>query len=308
MLHRRMFRGPEDRAQMLDLVRAWPDGQLHVVDLPYRLCSWAFDAPENCALWENVGGRVLAWAALQPPFWSIDYAIHPDAPSDMLGAVLEWADRRAQKALGTPFGRPAWFVSLPKDHPDQPALEAIGFRSQADVGENSWTKVLFQRAATGLAEQPALPPGFRIRPLGGEAEVEAYAALHRAVFQSENMTVGWRRRTLAHPDYLPQLDLVLEDPAGQLAGFCVGWFCPRGPQGLPAGQIEPMGVRADLRGRGLGKALLAACLARLAGLGAATLLVETDNYRDAAFGLYSSAGFHVAHEVLVYRKDYSAIT
>jgi hypothetical protein len=32
--------------------------------------------------------------------------------------------------------------------------------------------------------------------------------------------------------------------------------------------------------------------------------VETDNYRDAAFVLYTAAGFQVVEEVLVFRKEY----
>ncbi|MDQ2996728.1 MAG: hypothetical protein M3R61_06680, partial [Chloroflexota bacterium] len=97
-------------------------------------------------------------------------------------------------------------------------LEDAGFHSQADVGENSWTKVLFQRVATPLPEYRPAPAGFRIRSLNGHAEVDAYVALHRAVFQSESMTSAWRQRTVAHPAYLPQLDLVAADADGQLAG------------------------------------------------------------------------------------------
>jgi ribosomal protein S18 acetylase RimI-like enzyme len=298
----RPFRGPADWPLMVAVVHAQPDEHLHVVDLPYRLCSWAFDEPENCSLWEGADGQVLAWAALQSPFWSIDYAVHPAAPPDTLQALLSWAVQRALAVRGTRFARPAWYISSFAGHHHHAALEAAGFHSQADVGANAWTKVLFQREALS-PPAPAPPEGFRIRPLAGDAEVDAYVSLHRAVFQSESMTPEWRRRTLRHPGYRPQLDLALVDGDDRLAGFCIGWFAPRGPHGAPAGQIEPMGVRTDLRGRGLGASLLAACLARLAGAGAASIFVETDNFRDAAFQLYTSLGFHVARAVTVYRKD-----
>jgi hypothetical protein len=71
-------------------------------------------------------------------------------------------------------------------------LEAAGFASQADVGDDSWSKVLMLRPKGASLPATALPEGFTIRPLAGEAEVEAYVALHRAVFGSENMTVAWR--------------------------------------------------------------------------------------------------------------------
>lgn len=304
-LLQRAFHGPADWAQMAAVVHAQPSEHLHVVDLPYRLSSWAFDDPANCALWEDASGQLLAWAVLQSPFWSIDYALHPAAPADMSHTVIGWADQRAKAIQGTPFARPCWFINGFVGHPHAQLIEDAGFHSQAAVGEHSWTKVLFQREAIPPPEQLALPDGLRIRPLGGQAEVESYVALHRAVFQSTSMTSAWRRRTLAHPAYLPQLDLVAVDADEQLVGFCIGWFSAQGPDQRPAGQIEPLGVRDDLRGKGLARALVGECLARLAALGAATAYVETDNYRDAAFNFYLALGFQVVQNVTVYRKDYA---
>jgi ribosomal protein S18 acetylase RimI-like enzyme len=292
-LLQRIFRGPADWAQMTAVLHARPSDHVHIIDLPYRLCSWAFDEPANCAIWENNDGEMLAWAVLQSPFWSIDYALHPTAPSDTMQAILAWADGRAQAIRHTLFGRPMWFINGFAGHHHQQPLEAAGFHSQANVGEDSWTKVLFQRNADLLPVRPPLPAGFQIRPLNGHAEVEAYVALHRAVFQSESMTNQWRQRTLAHPEYQPQLDLVLSDADGLLAGFCIAWLTLDGPDHQPAGQIEPMGVREDIRGRGLGRALIGACLVQLAAAGATSIFVETDNYRDAAFKLYTAMGFRV---------------
>jgi ribosomal protein S18 acetylase RimI-like enzyme len=303
-LVQRISRGSVDWTQMAAVIHARPSDHLHVVDLPYRLCSWAFDEPANCAIWENDNGQMLAWAVLQSPFWSIDYAMHPTAPPDTIQAILAWADGRAQAIQHTPFARPMWFINGFAGHHHQQVLEANGFNSQSDVGEDSWTKVLFRRDAHLPPAYPPLPAGFRIRPLDGRAEVEAYVALHRAVFQSESMTSEWRQRTLAHPEYLPNLDLVLTDPESRLAGFCIGWFTADGPNQQPCGQIEPIGVREDLRGQGLGRALLSECLAQLAAAGATSVLVETDNYRDAAFKLYTAIGFRIVRDVVVYRKDY----
>lgn len=305
LIHR-AFHGPDDWPLIAGVVHARPQDHPHVVDLPYRLCSWAFDDPANCAIWEDRNGQVMAWAALQTPFWCIDYALHPAAPPTTLPTVLAWADRRAQLLQSTPFARPIWFVNRFKGDAEQSTLEAFGFVSQADVGENSWTKVLFRKEAQQHLTKPALPDGFQIRPLNGRSEIDAYVTLHRAVFQSESMTTAWRERTLCHPAYQPDCDLVLVDPHGQLAGFCIGWYAPTGPDQQPAGQIEPMGIRADVRGRGLGKALLLDCLDRLRSAGATALFVETDSDRDAAFRLYQSVGFHVVRDVIVYRKDYRA--
>ena len=77
-------------------------------------------------------------------------------------------------------------------------------------------------------------------------------------------------------------------------------------RGEPIGQIEPLGVHADFRSKGLAMALLLACVRRLFALGASQVMVETDNYRDAALELYLRAGFTVHQDVRVFRKDYTA--
>ena len=52
-LARRPFRDDMDKARMAALVALQAADHLHTVDLPYRLSSWAFDEPENVALWET---------------------------------------------------------------------------------------------------------------------------------------------------------------------------------------------------------------------------------------------------------------
>ena len=117
------------------------------------------------------------------------------------------------------------------------------------------------------------------------------------------MTVGWRRRTLRCPEYMPDLDLIAVAPDGLLAAFCVGWL-DQHPAVGQRGQIEPMGVLEGFRGLGLGRAILLEALHRLYLCGANEVYVETDKQRNAAMELYRSAGFRVAQDVLVYRKDY----
>ncbi len=183
------------------------------------------------------------------------------------------------------------------------ALEAAGFAAQTDVGEDSWSKVLLRRPGGLPLPHPSLPPGFKIRPLAGADKVDAYVELHQAVFGSKNMTPAWRARTLARPEYRPDLDLVAVAPDGRLAAFCICWLT-RGPGGEVSGQVEPLGVHADFRGQGLGRSILVEGLRGLQVHGAASVVVETDNYRDAAFALYTGVGFEVVEDVLVFRKEY----
>jgi ribosomal protein S18 acetylase RimI-like enzyme len=301
------FSGDADAQAMAALSRAARAGHLHVTDLPYRFSSWAFDEPDNARLWSDADGRLLAWAVMQTPFWTIDYAIHPGAEGELHPRVLAWADGRARAVLDTASGRPSWFVNVFAGQAGRIRdLEAAGFACQSDVGEDSWSKVFMRRQSSEPAPDLSLPAGFVIRPLAGDGEVEAYVDLHRAVFESRNMTVAWRARTLRRPEYVPDLDLVAVAPDGRLAAFCVGWLDR--DAGEVVGQVEPLGARADFRRLGLGRAVLSECLRRMRGFGARRVFVETDNYRNAALDLYESAGFRAIRDVLVYRRDYGGVT
>ncbi|HSJ58287.1 MAG TPA: N-acetyltransferase, partial [Anaerolineae bacterium] len=283
-----------------------PAGNEHVADLPWRLTSWALDDPGNVALWEDAQGQLLGWAVMQLPFWTIDYALHPGAGPDLHPALLAWADARARALLRTEHARPAWFVHLFAHHAERRRdLEQAGFAGQADVGDDSWSKVLMRRSASDTVPDCPVPPGYTIRPLAGRDEVDAYVALHRTVFGSPSMTSGWRTRTLSRPEYVPDLDLVAVAPDGSLAAFCVAWLDTRSDREV-SGQIEPLGVHDAHRHRGLGRAILYEALRRLHRHGAQQVYVETDNYRDGALAAYTSAGFSLLHDVCVYRKDYGA--
>ncbi|GAA5527185.1 GNAT family N-acetyltransferase [Herpetosiphon gulosus] len=302
----RAFRPDHDQQAMLALASANPDQHLRSIDLPYRLSSWALDDPANLAIWQTETGQIVGWAALQVPFWMIDLVWHPAALPSLYRAMLEWADQRAQSLIGTHQARPAWFVSVfEQQHRLRQLLAAQGFADQSAVEQDPWSKYVFRRG--NQAPSPTtLPAGISIRPLAGMAEIAAYTNLHRAVFESTSMTESWRANTLKQPSYRAELDLVAVDQIGALVGFCIGWFNQQGFGGRPSGQIEPLGVRADLRQQGIAQALLAENFRRLLALGAEQIFVETDNYRGAAFNLYETVGFAIHAHGLVYRKNYSA--
>lgn len=291
----RSFLHEQDKQLMIDLAGRFQTDHLRVIDLPYRLSSWGLDDTENVRLWFD-GESLVAWAVLQSPFWAIDYVCHADHPA-LFKEILAWADGRAQAVMGTPYERSAWFVNVFSGQESRKSdLEEMGFACQSDVGEDSWSKVFMKLSPEPKLYEP--PAGFTVRPLGGD--VEKYVALHQSVFESKNMTIEWRRRTLKSPLYRPELDLVVESPNGELAAFCICWFNER----QASGQVEPLGVHANYRQLGLGRVALSHGVRRLRSMGAKDIFVETDNYRNEAFNLYRSYGFEVIQDVLVYRKDY----
>ena len=300
----RLFSGPADITAMIDLVRRFPEDQIHLADLPYRFSSWAFDFLENIRLWEDEAGQLVAWSVLQPPFWMIDYAYHPDH-SELQGQILEWAEAQAQQIVDTPSGHPAWFVAVFDDQAERiRALEQAGFASQENVGPDSWSQVWMDHTMF-MPDLRPLPAGFEIRPLNGQAEVAEYVVLHQTVFGTKNMTLEWRARTLDQPGYQPDLDLVVTAPDGSLAAFCIFWLGETA-EGTRLGTIEPMGVHADYRKLGLGKAILTEGLRRLQAKGAKHISVLTETNFDAAQALYTSAGFQITRKILIYRRNFSA--
>jgi mycothiol synthase len=300
----RTFSGEADKQAMIALAHVSPTDNLHLADLPYRLSSWALDDADNVGLWVTAEDQLVAWAVTQAPFWTMDYVCHPRADKSLHRHLLAWADRRARALLDTSSGHPAWFVNVFASQTERIRdLEEAGFTSQADVGQDSWSKVLMQRPAQLPVAGCALPAGFIVRPLAGESEVEAYVHVHKAVFESKNMTVEWRARSLRCPEYLRDLDLVVVAPDGRLAAFCICWL-DRDAEEKPIGQIEPLGVHQDFRSLGLGRAILSEGLRRLHLCGADRVYVETDKHRSAALELYEVVGFRPLREVLVHRKDY----
>jgi len=298
----RAYTGPADLLPMADLANRYPSAHLRRTDLPYRFSSWALDDPENGRLWFTADGRLAAWAVMQSPWWTVDIACTPGEEDALLPEVLAWVGERARALKGTIYELPCWFVDAFADQDTRiRCLDAAGYLSQANVGEDSWTKVFMERSADLPVKEYRIPAGFTVRPLAGEAEVEAYVELQRAVFGTKNMTVAWRARTLRHPDYLPNLDLVVAAPDGRLAAFCICWLNRHGEQ--ISGQVEPLGCHEDFRRYALGRVVLAEGLRRLRDCGAEKIYVETDNYRNTALRLYESVGFRTIRDVWMFRKD-----
>ncbi len=294
------FLGEVDKYKMSTLAREFAPVNLHVVDLPYRFSSWALDDPDNIRLWFDGHEQLMGWAVLQSPFWTIDYVFHPQVEAQLHPEILTWADQRARE-MNASFSRPAWFAMVFEEQTDRiRVLEEAGFQCQADVGRDSWSKVLMRRSTQAPVKQYKPRSGFIVRPLAGAEEVKAYSELHQSVFGSKNMTAEWRARTLKHPAYKRDLDIVVEAPDGRLAAFCICWFDEKSGDG----HVEPLGCHEDFRQYALGRVALSEGLQRLQSLGAKNIFVEADNYRNTAFRLYEAFDFQVIKNVLVYRKDY----
>ena len=130
-----------------------------------------------------------------------------------------------------------------------------------------------------------------------KAEVDDYVSLHRAAFGSDKMTKAWRTRTLAHPAYQPEIDLVILSPEEKLVGFCICWIWHE------IGQIEPLGVHPDYQGLGLGRALELSAFETLRNHGARFVHLDHVSLNKKAIALSLKTGFRQSNNALRYYID-----
>jgi ribosomal protein S18 acetylase RimI-like enzyme len=287
-LTRRAFAGAGDLALVAELVGVAPVASRHLVDLPWRLAAPAGETGRDVMLWFDEAGQIVGFAAWQVWWAALDFFARPGPRrAEVEETIFAWAPARFRE-LDAERGRPLpyWAEAREDDAGRLALLARHGYTLDDD-----YAYVLLERPLDGPVPPPALPDGFGIRPLAGEREVAAYAALHRRAFDSGSMTPEWRARTLRMPQYRRDLDLVAVAPDGRLAGFCVGWLAPDGG----VGQIEPLGVDPDYRGLGLSRALLLAFFARLRAADATRAWVETESTRAAALAAYEAVGFRQTH-------------
>ncbi len=288
--------GADDKDKILGLAYADPDGQRHVVDLPYRLSAWSLDTLDNTRLWEDAAGQLAGYAIVQGPWGTLDFGVRAAARGDGLeAALLAWGAARAQ-AIADRRRQPFTLaVEAPAGDADRIAL----FQAHAFT-ESGWDLVRLARPLDEPLPASEVPDGFHLRPLRGEAEAAAYVAVHQAAFGSKNMTLEWRQRTLLMPQHQPDLDLVVEAPSGALAAVCIGWADPAGTHG----QVEPLAVHPDYQQRGLGRALLLELFRRLQASGARRVSVEAYADEAAPRALYEAVGFRLQATLAAYTRTF----
>jgi mycothiol synthase len=157
---------------------------------------------------------------------------------------------------------------------------------------------------TLLGELPAfqLPEGYTLRALAVPDELPAWVELFNRAYGGQwnavPTTVDLQAELRADPRYQQQHDLVVVGPAGGLVAFCLGFVLEHA--GVRAGWVLELGSNPQVRGQGLGRALLCESLRRFqaAGLTIARLAVDGAN-PSGAKRLYEGLGFEpVSSEVL----------
>jgi len=134
----------------------------------------------------------------------------------------------------------------------------------------------------------SLPGGYNIRLAQGEKEIDRLVDLHRAAFESEQMTVEYRRAIMSAPQYASDMDWVVAAPNGDLAAFCLGSIEESDPH---IGYLDPIGVHPLHWGKGLGTAILTYGLNFLEQRRVTSVLLGTSSENTSMLKLAEKTGF-----------------
>lgn len=292
----RPFTGAADIDRMIALAQRFADQYLRAVDLPYRLTSWALDDPRNVCLWEDEHSNLLGFAVIQLPWCSLDTCAHPAAHSAGIDRLMiVWASERVQQIVDETGRSLTLYVDVAEGQIEHVALLAAhGFAPDQSA------MIRMARPLNDVLPEPQLPPGYLLRPIDGAREVLEYVVLHRAAFGAADMTIAWRKRTLASPHYVPELDIVAQAPSGRIVAFCMCWLGPV----CGDGYIEPLGVHPDFGGLGLGRAVLLESLWRLQAHSATTALIDRYEGDESARTLYEALGFRTRLRTVGYARRF----
>ena len=257
------------------------------------------EVQQNTCLWETGQGRLAAFALVDPFFnlaWEQAARL---AGSSVEDEIVDWGvacARRMQQEMGVDSGLDA--ACRIEDTARIDFFKRYGFLPLPD------RTVRMIRPLNELIAKPELPAGFQIRSVRGESEVEALVELHRAAFDSENMTVAERLAMMHTPEYDPTLDLVAAAPDGRLAAFCMGSISAQENtlSGRKDGYTDPVGTRPDFQRLGLARALLLTGLRLLQQRGIETARLGTSGENEAMQRAAYSVGFHLEYTKAWFRK------
>jgi ribosomal protein S18 acetylase RimI-like enzyme len=242
----------------------------------------------NTRLWLDADDRLVAFALVDHYDNLVFEADWRRADDWLEGEIIAWGlacVQRGKPADGFPCSLDA---SCREDDLSRVALLERNHFIRQELRSLHFTRPLAEPIAL-----PVLPEGFSLRPVDGAVETQAWVALHRAAFGTENMTEEERLAMTQSPDYDPVLDLVAVAPDGRLAGYCSCSFNRSENQaaGRSVGYADPVAVHPDFQRLGLAKALLLAGLHALKQHGIETAALGTSSENIGMQRAAESAGF-----------------
>lgn len=303
----RSYAGAIDRDAVLELWLAarvpglddpWPSLDALGVELDRQVIG-----SERVRLWPDLHGRLIAAAILLDDCVLV-WRARPGADGDDVEAdILAWGQTATLQLTRGTGVRPALFVPVRSDDLRVTAqLARTGFR------RDEWRTLRLERSLHVPLAAPQVPADVVLRPVLGEADRAAVAALHTSLFAVGEKTARSRAALMHAPGYRPGLDLVAVAADGTVVGYALGMCCVYGCERFAQmpGWIEFVGVARAWRGRGIGEALTLKLLHAMRAEGVAVALLTTGETNLAARRLFADCGFQTRHMINWFVRDLGA--
>jgi mycothiol synthase len=302
-----------DLSNLIDAVDKLDDNH-SVEDTRQAMLDPNRDPQRDVRLWEDAAGRLVGFGAMwipraQPDADKVDadlyMRIHPDTRLQGLeDEILAWGEARTRE-VARERGVKAQLFSGAREHYSygRSVLEAHGYTIARYFYK-------MERPLDQPLPDPEFPPGYTLRHVNGDADVERWVECFNQSFIDHwgfhPATVERRRYRMADPLYEAELDLVVEAPNGEFAAFCSCRIDPddNARNNRSEGWVNVLGTRRGHRKIGLGRATLLAGMHVLKAHGVATAVLGVDAENPTgALRLYESVGFHVADTDIAYVRD-----
>jgi GNAT superfamily N-acetyltransferase len=265
----------DELGDVLRVLREWQHTdapmQLHPGDLGWH---WQFGAEATAAAvrtW-SLAGQIVAIGMLDSPkLLRLTTAPHLRGDERLAEQVV--ADVTEPERGVLPAGEAA--VEAPNGARVPELLSQVGWNT-----DDPWTPL-----GRDLTE-PVDHPDLRIEVVGPE-RAPACTAVHQSAFGSPRFTVERWHAMAAGLPFADARCLLGYDNRGNAVAEVTVWSAGPGRPGL----LEPMGVHADQRGRGHGRAICVAAAAALQALGSSSAIVCTSSANAGGVAAYRSAGF-----------------
>lgn len=296
-LHPRPYNGLDDLEKMKALVvegrKVSPhSGYPHIGDLDWWLYYGAFvkgNAIEDIILLWEEDNNLLAWVYFETAN-VYDLIMHPlllGSETDMLIRTLTDAHIQSLPRENKPQGKIVWADETAR----RASLEADGY-----TGEDYL--LYFIQPLDKPLPTPLLPEGFCFIDEMQPEWVDRRADVHFNAFNPSRMTAEAYAHFMTAPNYDPTLDVVVVAPDNSFAAFAMCWVDAE----TGIGNFEPVGTRATMQRKGLGKAALLEGMRRMKdrGMTVATVLTHADDAGNIAF--YEAASFKRTNMLMKYEK------
>jgi len=299
-----------DRDTVLEMLIAYRMAtSVRVYPTTWRLkllwSSRVWEPELDTLIWLDKSGRAAGFAMLwrrvrMGGYLVLERVVNPALVSpELVDEMLGWGIGRANQIAAKQVEPLKLFANaLTPGVYRREHLMAYGF--ELNPPDPNAHNLYFSRDLEAPFPAVELPGGYQARPLNGRKDLDKYDELYGfAVVDIEH-----RRDLLASEEYSV---LVVEDNLGALVAYCESsisraeWEA----SGERIGWIDYIETAAKSQGRGLGRAILLASLARLRSWGTDTAMLVTVSSNVPAIKLYQAAGFERVEvdEVPSYQMD-----